>query len=111
MSTIKYYLTRLAEKITGRKCSKCAHNIKGRCCHHNGHMFLRCWSSIRRPGWAATESVLFDSTRDADLMDGIQAGTAAPMTAEEQRLLQKIQNTLDTAEATAREAGLLEKEG
>ena len=108
MNIIKHYLTRLAEKITGRKCSKCLHNVKGRCCHPNGRMFMRCWTSIRRPGFEYSEAVHFARTCGAACAEGIQAGMAAPMTDEEQRLLQKIQGTLDAAETNAREAGLLE---
>lgn len=96
MSTIKYYLTRLAEKITGRKCSKCLHNVKGRCCHPNGRTFMRCWSSIKRPGFSERGTVRTIPAHGGDL------------TADEQRLLQKIQGTLDNAETAAREAGLLE---
>jgi hypothetical protein len=108
MNTIKYYLVRLAEKITGRKCSKCLYNVKGRCCHPDGRMFMRCWSSIRRPGFKYSEAVHFARTNGAAVVEGLQAGMAAPLTAEERRLLQKIQGTLDAAETNAREAGLLE---
>lgn len=97
MSTIKYYLTRLAEKITGRKCSKCLHNVKGRCCHPNGRTFMRCWPSIKRPGFSERGTVRTIPAYESKL------------TAEEQRLLQKIQGTLDDAETNAREAGLLEE--
>lgn len=108
MNIIKYHLVRRAEKITGRKCSKCLHNVKGRCCHPNGRMFMRCWSSIKRPGFEYSEAVHFARTHGAAVVEGLQAGMAAPLTAEEQRLLQKIQGTLDAAETNAREAGLLE---
>ena len=108
MNTIKHYLVCLAEKITGRKCSRCRHNVNGRCCHPNGRMFMRCWSSIRRPGFEYSEAVHFARTHGTAVVEGLQAGLAAPLTAEEQRLLRKIQGTLDAAETNAREAGLLE---
>ncbi len=96
MNIIKHYLVRLAEKITGRKCSKCLHNVKGRCCHLDGRMFMRCWSSIRRPGFSERGAV-----RTIPAYEG-------KLTTEEQHLLQKIQGSLDNAETAAREAGLLE---
>jgi hypothetical protein len=108
MNTIKHYLTRLAEKITGRKCSRCLHNVKGRCCHPDGRMFMRCWSSITRPGFKYSEAVQFARTCGAAVAEGFQDALAAPMTTEERELLQKIKGSLDNAETAAREAGLLE---
>lgn len=49
--SIKRFFVRLAEKLTGRKCSECRHNRSGRCCHPNGITFMCCWNSITRPGW------------------------------------------------------------
>lgn len=108
MNAIKYFLVRLAEKITGRKCSRCRHNVKGRCCHPDGRVFMSCWSSIRRPGFEYSEAVQFARTCGAASVEGLQAGLAAPLNPEEQRLLQKIKGTLGEAETAAREAGLLE---
>ena len=93
MNAIKYFLALLAEKITGRKCSKCMHNVKGSCCHPDGRMFMRCWSSIRRPGFSERCTI---------------PAYEGDMTAEEQHQLRKIQGALDNAQAAAREAGLLE---
>lgn len=93
MNIFKYYLTRMAEKITGRKCSRCLHNVKGRCCHPNGCMYLQCWPSITRPGFEERPA---------------QPAKADKLTAEEQHQLQKIKGALDDAETAAREGGLLE---
>jgi len=49
--SIKNTMTRLAEKITGRPCTRCRHNCAGRCRHPNGRMFMKCWQSITRPGY------------------------------------------------------------
>jgi len=54
---IKYQLTRAMEKLTGRKCSRCRHNKSSRCCHPDGHMFMRCWHSITRPGFEHSVAV------------------------------------------------------
>lgn len=85
MTRIKYTLVKLAAKITGRKCSRCAHNHGGRCCHYSGRMFAECWPSFTRPGFHQ----------------------AAPLTAEEQHQLQRIKGTLQEAGDTARDGGLL----
>lgn len=49
--SIKRFFVRLAEKLTGRKCSECRHSRGGRCCHPVGITFMCCWNSITRPGW------------------------------------------------------------
>lgn len=49
--SIKRFFVRMAEKLTGRKCSECRHSRGGRCCHPNGMTFMWCWNSITRPGW------------------------------------------------------------
>lgn len=90
--SIKRFLARLVEKITGRKCSRCRHNCGGRCCHPNGNMFMRCWHGITRPGW---------EERPADPAPG-------DMTDEEKYQLGKIVENLQEASATARDGGLLE---
>ena len=94
MNNIKYFLTRLAAKITGRKCSRCWYNRRGRCCHPDGRTFMRCWPSIRRTG--------FKDRRE------IAAAALRKLTLEEQHQLQRIKNALDEAEDHARESGLLE---
>ena len=53
MSFFKYILTRLAEAITGRKCSRCRNNVFGRCFHRNGGMFGLCWPTVTCPGFEA----------------------------------------------------------
>lgn len=93
--SIKTYLVNQAEKVTGRKCSRCRHNCGGRCCHPNGRMFMKCWQSITRPG--------FDKRPPRYLK-----ADSAELTAEEQHQLHKIKCTLDDAEEMARESGLLE---
>ena len=86
MTRIKYALTRVAAKITGRKCSRCAHNYAGRCCHYGKSMFSDCWPSITRPGFHRRPEGL---------------------TPAEKHQLQKIVGTLDEAAEMARESGLL----
>jgi hypothetical protein len=90
--SIKNNLVKIAEKITGRKCSRCAHNRGGRCCHPNGKTFMRCWQSITRPGFAEA----LEGTGPADL------------TPEERHQIAKIVETLKEASATAQDGGLLE---
>ena len=91
---IKSYLTKMAEKLTGRKCSRCAHNYRGRCIHRDGRMFAKCWQSVTRPGFAKRPPRYLKTTTD--------------LTAEEQHQLQKIKDVLQEAEDTARESGLVE---
>lgn len=116
--SIKRTLTKAAEKITGRKCTRCLHNCKGRCCHPDGKMFMRCWNSITRPG--------FEKRPPRYLKDESQAPVSAafsynavqlpdlpgeikpePLTPEQQYQLEKIKATLQDAEDMARESGLL----
>lgn len=91
---IKFYLTRMAEKLTGRKCSRCAHNYRGRCIHRDGEMFKKCWQSVTRPG--------FEKRPPRYLKD------ITKLTEEEQHQLKKIRAALQEAEDNARESGLLE---
>ena len=87
-------IVKLAENLTGRKCSRCAHNWRGKCVHRNPRMFSKCWQSITRPGFKKRPPrYLRDVTK---------------LTAEEQHQLQKIKCTLDDAEEMARDSGLLE---
>ena len=114
--SIKRTLTKAAEKITGRKCTRCRHNCKGRCCHPDGEMFLRCWNSITRPGFEKRPPRYLKSEREQyeelgrKYNEGLQAGLAtepAPLTPEQQYQLKKIKATLQDAEDVARESGLL----
>lgn len=90
---IKPYLVKLAEKITGRKCSRCGHNWRGRCAHGVPGTFERCWQSITRPGFYPRQ----------ERKHGI-----VNLTYEERRQRQKIQDILQEAEDHDRESGLLE---
>ena len=92
--SIKKTLTSAAEKITGRKCSRCSHNYRGKCIHRDGRMFKRCWNSITRPG--------FEKRPPRYLRP------EAELTAQEQHELGKIKQVLQEAGDTARGGGLLE---
>lgn len=116
--SIKTYLVNLAEKLTGRKCTRCRHNCKGRCCHPNGRMFMRCWQSITRPGFEKRPPRYLkpgtDLNKEVQTPGHFvtQAGMEVkppmePLTPEEEHQLAKIKATLQEAEATARESGLL----
>lgn len=108
---IKAYLTKLAEKITGRKCIRCRHSNAGRCGHPNGGMFGKCWQSLTRPGFEYSESVHYARTVGAAAAEGVQAGMEvkpAPLTPEQEYQLAKIKAVLQEAEDNARESGLLE---
>lgn len=89
--SIKRFLTRLVEKITGRKCSRCRYNMGGRCCHPDGEMFMRCWHGITRPGYTGRYE-----RQEWDL------------TAEEKDQMAKIVTSLQEASKTARDGGMLE---
>lgn len=90
--SIKRFLTRLVEKITGRKCCRCLHNRGGRCAHPSDGMYMRCWHGITRPGY---------EERPADPAPG-------DLTAEERHQLAQIVTTLQEASTTARDGGLLD---
>ena len=92
--SIKRFLARLVEKITGRKCSRCRHNVNGRCCHPDGNMYMRCWHGITRPG--------FEERRE------LQAPPTGTLSEEELHQLEKIVTSLQEASETARDGGLLE---
>lgn len=92
--SIKTYLVNKAEKLTGRKCSRCRHNCGGRCGHPDGRMFMKCWQSITRPGFEKRPPRYLKTTND--------------LTQEEKYQLQKIKGVLQEAENNARESGLLE---
>ncbi len=103
---IKILLRNVAEKLTGRKCCRCKYNRAGRCCHPDGRMFMKCWHSVTRPGFEYSESVAC-AQAGAAAAEGLQAGLAAGLTAEEQHQLQKIKASLQEAEDIARKSGLL----
>ena len=101
--SIKNTMVKIAEKITGRKCCRCAHNRGGRCCHPNGKTFMRCWQSITRPGFEHSPSVeLYNTARE--VVTNLAPGD---MTPEEKHQLQKIVTSLQEASETAKDAGLL----
>lgn len=115
--SIKSTLTRAAEKITGRKCTRCLHNCKGRCCHPDGAMFWKCWQSLTRPGFEKRPPRYLKAGTDLNKevqTPGHFVATAAmevkpaPLTPEQKYQLEKIKATLQQAEDTARESGLLE---
>ena len=108
---IKRLLRKLAEKLTGRKCSRCCHNCGGRCCHPDGNMFMRCWHSITLPGfkkrppkYLRTESKPSQGTRAAVKSDMPELERLTP---EQEYQLEQIKAALRDAEDIARESGLL----
>lgn len=94
--SIKHYLVKLAEKRTGRSCSRCAHNRGGKCAHPSDSMFTKCWQSIKKPGFEKRQE------------PAAQEQAPAELTQEEQYQLQKIKEVLQEAEDAARDSGLLE---
>lgn len=98
---IKILLRNVAEKLTGRKCSRCGHNRAGRCCHPDGRMFMKCWHSVTRPGWTGRyEKAAFELVVTPGEWDGL-------LSEEEQHQLLKIKASLQEAGDIARESGLL----
>lgn len=91
---IKACITTMAEKLTGRKCSRCSHNYRGKCIHRDGRMFAKCWQSVTRPG--------FEKRKPRYLR------TECKLTTHEQHELGKIKQVLQEAGDTARGGGLLE---
>ena len=89
--SIKHHFVRLAEKIHGRKCSRCQYDRSGTCTHPREDAFPRCWQSLDRPYY-------------------LQRAESAPgdMTQEEKHQLGKIVEGLKEASATAQDAGLLD---
>ena len=105
--SIKHHFVKLAEKITGRKCCRCAHNRGGHCCHPNGKTFCRCWQSITRPGFEYSPSVECNNNAAA-VVEGLKAGMEpGDLTEHEKHELGKIVESLQEASATAQDAGLL----
>lgn len=103
--SIKRFLARLVEKITGRKCCRCRHNIGGRCCHPDGRMFMRCWHGITRPGFTTKNEGREPASGWAMDDSNMAPGDMSP---EEKHQLAKIVEGLKEASETARDGGLLE---
>lgn len=107
--SIKNLLVRLAEKITGRKCCRCAHNCGGVCMHPYEGAFAKCWQSLTRPGFKKKPINLGKLV--AMECDGTGAKftiDTSGLTEEEQHQLQKIKEVLKEAGETASDGGLLE---
>lgn len=90
---IKNLLRRVAEKLTGKKCSRYKYNRGGYCTHPDGSMFMRCWHSVTRPGFTGK----YEKTAHAP-----------ELTPEEEYQLGKIKTALEEAGEIARESGLVE---
>lgn len=103
---IKSFIIKTAEKITGRKCSRCAHNCGGHCAHHWEGMFARCWKTITRPGWTRKSEVVEYAKAGQACAEGFLDGYGN-LTEEEKYQLQKIREALECAEDMARESGLI----
>lgn len=88
--SIKNHFVRLAEKIHGRKCSRCQYDRGGTCTHPHEDAFPRCWQSLDRPRF-------------------LQRVENAPgdLSEHEKHELGKIVESLQEASATAQDAGLL----
>lgn len=102
---IKRFLTRLWEKKTGRKCSRCKHNRAGHCTRPSDGMYMKCWHSITRPGYTGRfERANLEKRRKElqPLQDMQQLST------QEQHELQKIKDVLQMAADTAKDGGLVE---
>lgn len=100
---IKEFLTRLVEKWTGRKCSRCRYNCAGHCTHPSDGMYMKCWHSLTRPGYTGRYERPAHWEKDAE-----PAQQHHELTQEEQHQLDKIKATLAEAGETARDGGLLE---
>lgn len=115
---IKVCLVRLVAIFTGRKCNRCEYSRRGHCIHPDGQMYGRCFNSFTRPGYEKYSPRYLDTKekrREQLLATGRAAGEgfvegmkAAQLTPEQQHQLEKIKATLQQAEDTARESGLLE---
>lgn len=119
---IKRFLTRLWEKKTGRKCSRCKYNCAGHCTQPSDEMYMKCWHSITRPGYTGRyerpvrkpKSVEENMDLGRKFSEGLHEGLAAAenlgdgLTQAELVQLAKIKETLAEAGETAREGGLLE---
>ena len=92
---IKYHLVKLAEKITGRKCCRCAHNCGGKCKHPVGFAFSACWQSLGRPGFEPRQPET-------------PAQETGDLTQEELYQLEQIVTSVQEAGQIAKDGGLLE---
>lgn len=132
---IKIILRNVAEKLTGRKCSRCKYNRAGRCCHPDGRMFMKCWHSVTRPGWTGRYEKAAPPAFELRITPGEWDGLLSEkeqkqlqniaavlpvreivvttdqwgglLSEEEQHQLQKIKASLQEAGDIARESGLL----
>ena len=107
---IKNLLRRVAEKLTGKKCSRCKFNCCGHCTHPDPTMFDRCWNSVTMPGFLGKYESPSLSYAEALAAAGeaLQKGITEPLTPEEEYQLGKIKAALEEAGEIARESGLLE---
>jgi hypothetical protein len=102
--SIKRFLTRIVENKTGRKCSRCRHNRAGHCTHPSDGMYMKCWHSITRPGYAGRYERPARKPAAVEATETLGTG----LTQAELVQLAKIKETLAEAGETAREGGLLE---
>lgn len=100
---IKRAFIRMAEKITGRKCSNCKFNRVGRCAHPKEAMFLKCFNSINKPGWAGKYERTVYSLKVTK-----EQWESGVLSDSEKLQLQKIKASLAEASALAKESGLME---
>lgn len=102
--SIKHHFVRLAEKITGRKCSRCVFNHGGKC-NLNQDAFSRCWQSLDRPDFVTKNEGREPAAAVAMDTSGLAPGDLTP---EEKHQLGKIVESLQEASTTAQDAGLLD---
>ena len=101
---IKNLLRRLVEKWTGHKCSRCRYNCAGHCTHPSDSMYMKCWHSITRPGFAGRYERPVRKTKTEEAMESLGTGLSQAELVQ----LAKIKETLAEAGETARDGGLLE---
>lgn len=91
MEFIKNILRKFYSSISryGTSCGGCGFNDSGKCTRSYAE-YMDCFHSITRPGWIRRPEIL-----------------TSDLTPEELDRLQKIVNTLQEAEDTARDGGLL----
>lgn len=99
---IKKTITKLAGKVTGRKCSNCKFNRGGHCVHPNEAMFTKCWNSITKPGHAGKyeRTVFVLKVTESQWESGV-------LSEFEKEQLQKIKANLREASTLAKESGLI----
>lgn len=101
---IKDLLRRVAEKLTGKKCSRCKYNRCGHCTHPDPTMFDRCWNSVTMPGFTGR----YEKTTPPAYELSVTVGEWDGLTEEERFQLLKIKAALEEAGEIARESGLVE---